>query len=181
MPPSPAGGRKWRVCSRGPVGGGVPTPRQQRRDFLKRSANPQPPRCRARRPRRAGQELPRFPQLRANSHSFPCREGACPFRQGMPRYMPTLGEFASVQRIRPGFPHVGPCAARKGQAISLQWRLRIRRGIVENQVLLRGAPRSARPTGGGLRIRLTGCFGSVLLRGTPGTAFPTEGVRIRRR
>ena len=44
-----------------------------------------------------------FPQFRANSQAPPCREGACPFRQGMPRRPPTLGESASVQRIRPGF------------------------------------------------------------------------------
>ena len=36
--------------------------------------------------------------------AVPRREGACPFRQGKSRFPPTLGESASVQRIRPGFP-----------------------------------------------------------------------------
>ena len=76
-----------------------------------------------------------------------------------------------------GHPGI-PC--RKGQAPSL------RGGACEfaQSCGERGdscAARRGRRALRGLRIRLTGCFGSVLLRGTPRTAFPTGLVRIRRR
>ncbi len=113
------------------VGAGVPTaPAAHGNDLITPTANPHTP-GRECRPRRSAQQhrtkasrpanphLPRpvgradpgapgsnahvVPQFRANSQAPPCREGACPFRQGMPRRPPTLGESASVQRIRPGF------------------------------------------------------------------------------
>ena len=91
----------------------------------------------------------------------PYFEDACPFLR-----------IHRPQRCGAASPGPSPSGGKK-------WRLRFRRGFVENRVLLRGAPGSARPTRG-MRIRLTGNFGFVLLRGTPGTAFPTGRVRIRR-
>ena len=87
---------------------------QQHRTKAIRQANPHLPR-RARRPRRAAQQHSGFPQRRANSQLPPCREGACPFRQGMPRYPTTLGESATVSRIRPGFPLSDHVLRGKGQ------------------------------------------------------------------
>ena len=115
------------------------------------------PRCRARRPRRAAQQRLDFQKRSANSQPFPHREGACPFRQGLSRFPPTLGESASVQRIRPGVPCRTVCCAERASPFPTMRRLRIRRGFVGNRELLRGAPGSARPTGMRLRICRTSC------------------------
>ena len=87
--------------------------------------------CRARRPRRAAQQRPRFPQLRANPQHFPV---------GNVRYPPTLGEFATGQRIRPRFSASYRVLHGKGKPFPYNRRLRIRRTWYLSLVLLRGAP-----------------------------------------
>ena len=75
--------------------------------------------CRGRRPA-APAAAPHFSPDVRRIRSRHCREGACPFRQQPPRQAPPSGESANVSRIHRRAFHVLPCAARKGQALSLQ-------------------------------------------------------------
>ena len=88
--------------------------------FVKRPANSHPLTRRARRPRRPGSNVHVSTKPPANSQPPPRREGACPFRRQQPRQAPPSGESANVSRIHRRAFHVVPCAARKGQALSLQ-------------------------------------------------------------
>ena len=114
--------------------------------------------CRARRPRRAAQQRPRFPQLRANPQHFPV---------GNVRYPPTLGEFATGQRIRPRFSASYRVLHGKGKPFPYNRRLRIRPRFMRIPLLLPGR-RDAAPYIEMLQIRRTRCLSLVLLRGAPG-------------
>ena len=116
--------------------------------------------CRARRPRRAAQQRPRFPQLRANPQHFPV---------GNVRYPPTLGEFATGQRIRPRFSASYRVLHGKGKPFPYNRRLRMRPRFMRIPLLLPGR-RDAAPYIEMLRIRRTWCLS---LR-RAGSARPTR-------
>ena len=124
---------------------------------------------------------------------IPCRKGQAPsLRGGACEFAQSCGERGDScaarrgrralrgLRIRPGSADSGAFPAGRGKPLPYGEALANSPKVAENGGIAArragvGAPYR------GLRIRLTGCFGSVLLRGTPRTAFPTGLVRIRRR
>ena len=117
----------------------------------------------------------------------PCSANPQHFPIGNVRYPPTLGEFATGQRIRPRFSASHRVLHGKGKPFPYNRRLRIRRTWRLSLVLLRGC-RDTAPYIEMLRICRTWRLSLVLLRGAPykkilrirqawrsSTAFPIFG------
>ena len=158
------------------VGAGVPTaPAAHGNDLITPTANPHTPVGRAD-PGAPRSNAHGFLQLWANSQAPPCREGACPFRQGMPRRPPTLGESATVQRIRPGFSMSASVLRGKGKPFPYNETAADSPGVAACLWRCCGRAGDAGPYNEMLRIRRRWrlVFGAAAEPDTGWTTFPTK-------
>ena len=141
------------------------SPAAPAKGMIQSPANPNLPGCRACRPGtpRSNTHDPYKPP--ANPHPSSCRERACPFRAAAPT---TWNDVGRIRNTFANSPNVGVCRSvcrRKGSGCGFA------RRDPKTDVLLRGTPRTAFPTGG--------CH---IIKKAPASPIPpAQGPRRRRK